>query len=397
MRAAGGLRGDRRGHGRGRLPVLRRLSDDAVHRGARAHGPMLPAVGGVCMNAESELEAVGMAWGAAATGTPAATGSVGQGLSLMQESLAEITLARLPLVVLNMARGPGRLLPGDAGRRPRRLPPPRAGADGRRRGGRADAAGLRPRRHAGATRCWSSATTTSPTPRSRSSSTARLRPARRRAGLGARRLDRRLRPGQARSRRSARPSSATASATTCPSTTRHGAAGTAQMLAGESAAGRDRLRATTPRWSWSPSARPAGTCAPRCASCGPRATGRLRAADHAVPVPHRRRSPAAAEGARAVAVYENNQGQMIDDVRLAVLGRGAGDFIGGLSLDGSGFGIAPDLDVGAAAERILARRTSARARRHDRSSTDAAERCRSCRPTDRRSGRAARSTTSRPR
>src|SRR4051812_50229774 len=35
----------------------------------------LPAVGGVCMNAESELEAIGMAWGAAATGTPAATGS----------------------------------------------------------------------------------------------------------------------------------------------------------------------------------------------------------------------------------------------------------------------------------------------------------------------------------
>ena len=67
----------------------------------------LPDVGGVCMNAESELEAVGMAWGAAATGTPAATGSTGQGLSLMQESLAEITLARLPLVVLNMARGQG--------------------------------------------------------------------------------------------------------------------------------------------------------------------------------------------------------------------------------------------------------------------------------------------------
>src|SRR5437879_10662605 len=64
----------------------------------------LPGVGGTCMNAESELEAVGMAWGAAATGVPAATGSTGQGLSLMQESLAELTLARLPLVVLNMAR-----------------------------------------------------------------------------------------------------------------------------------------------------------------------------------------------------------------------------------------------------------------------------------------------------
>src|SRR2546426_6445047 len=67
----------------------------------------LPAVGGVCMNAESELEAVGMAWGASATGTPAATGSTGQGLSLMQESLAEITLPRLPLVVLNIAPAPG--------------------------------------------------------------------------------------------------------------------------------------------------------------------------------------------------------------------------------------------------------------------------------------------------
>lgn len=65
----------------------------------------LPACGGVTMNAESELEAVGMAWGAAATGARAATGSVGQGLSLMQESLSEITLARIPLVVLNMARG----------------------------------------------------------------------------------------------------------------------------------------------------------------------------------------------------------------------------------------------------------------------------------------------------
>jgi len=65
----------------------------------------LPEEDGVCVNAESEIEAVGMAWGALATGARAATGSTGQGLSLMQESLAEITLARLPLVVFNMARG----------------------------------------------------------------------------------------------------------------------------------------------------------------------------------------------------------------------------------------------------------------------------------------------------
>ena len=65
----------------------------------------LPAVGGTCINAESELEAVGMAWGAAATGARAATGSTGQGLSLMQESLAEMALAGIPLVVFNMSRG----------------------------------------------------------------------------------------------------------------------------------------------------------------------------------------------------------------------------------------------------------------------------------------------------
>ena len=66
---------------------------------------LLPEVDGVCINAESELEAVGMAWGALATGTRAATGSTGQGLSLMQESFSEITLAELPLVIFNMARG----------------------------------------------------------------------------------------------------------------------------------------------------------------------------------------------------------------------------------------------------------------------------------------------------
>ena len=67
----------------------------------------LPDVGGTCINAESELEAVGMAWGALATGARAATGSTGQGLSLMQESFSEITLAELPLVIFNLARGQG--------------------------------------------------------------------------------------------------------------------------------------------------------------------------------------------------------------------------------------------------------------------------------------------------
>ena len=75
----------------------------------------LPALGGVCINAESELEAIGMAWGALATGARAATGSTGQGLALMQESLSEITRAELPLVVFHMARGQGDYLQATRG------------------------------------------------------------------------------------------------------------------------------------------------------------------------------------------------------------------------------------------------------------------------------------------
>jgi 2-oxoglutarate ferredoxin oxidoreductase subunit alpha len=62
---------------------------------------------GACINAESEIEAIGQAWGAAATGARAATGSTGQGLSLMQESMSEITRAEIPIVIFNMARGQG--------------------------------------------------------------------------------------------------------------------------------------------------------------------------------------------------------------------------------------------------------------------------------------------------
>ncbi len=65
----------------------------------------LPAAGGVCINAESEIEAINMALGAAATGARAATGSCGQGVSLMQEGIAELALNELPMVVFNMARG----------------------------------------------------------------------------------------------------------------------------------------------------------------------------------------------------------------------------------------------------------------------------------------------------
>jgi 2-oxoglutarate ferredoxin oxidoreductase subunit alpha len=64
----------------------------------------LPERGGVCINAESEIEGINMAIGAAAAGFRAATGSCGQGLSLMQEAVAELALHETPLVIFNLAR-----------------------------------------------------------------------------------------------------------------------------------------------------------------------------------------------------------------------------------------------------------------------------------------------------
>ena len=65
---------------------------------------LMPAAGGVCINAESEIEGVNMVIGAASTGARAATGSCGQGIALMQEAVAEAALNETPLVIFNMAR-----------------------------------------------------------------------------------------------------------------------------------------------------------------------------------------------------------------------------------------------------------------------------------------------------
>ena len=65
----------------------------------------LPAVDGVCMNAESEIAGVNMTLGAAAAGARAATGSCGQGIALMQEAIAEAAMNEVPFVMFNMARG----------------------------------------------------------------------------------------------------------------------------------------------------------------------------------------------------------------------------------------------------------------------------------------------------
>lgn len=309
----------------------------------------LPAVGGVCMNAESELEAVGMAWGAAATGTPAATGSTGQGLSLMQESLAEICLARLPLVVLNMARAQGDYWQATRG------------------GGHGDYRHLvlAPMDIPEAVELVQLAFHLAATWRNPVLVLGDYYLAHTAQSVEVEALDFGPRPGPDWALDGASGGSGQAKLISPLGDVkqRHGvgydmsvhyhdcAAATAAMLAG-----------VPPR---------AETAFLDDAEVVVVAFGTparyMRAAvrelhDEGVPVGYVRPITlvpfpsevvaSASACARTVAVYENNQGQMVDDVRLAVLGRAPVQFIGGLSLDSSGFGIAPDLDVAVIKERI---------------------------------------------
>jgi 2-oxoglutarate ferredoxin oxidoreductase subunit alpha len=61
---------------------------------------------------------------------------------------------------------------------------------------------------------------------------------------------------------------------------------------------------------------------------------------------------AATTRARRVAVLEQNAGQMIDDVRLSILGRVPVVSIGGISTDAAGFGIGPLLDTNVIRGRV---------------------------------------------
>jgi 2-oxoglutarate ferredoxin oxidoreductase subunit alpha len=65
----------------------------------------LPKVGGVFLQAESEVAASNMLFGAASTATRAMVSSAGPGISLMQETISYMVGSRLPCVIINMARG----------------------------------------------------------------------------------------------------------------------------------------------------------------------------------------------------------------------------------------------------------------------------------------------------
>ncbi|MFZ5426996.1 MAG: 3-methyl-2-oxobutanoate dehydrogenase subunit VorB [Thermodesulfobacteriota bacterium] len=65
----------------------------------------LPEAGGAFVQAESELAAINMVMGAAASGARAMTSSSGPGISLMQETISNMAGSETPCVIVNMMRG----------------------------------------------------------------------------------------------------------------------------------------------------------------------------------------------------------------------------------------------------------------------------------------------------
>lgn len=65
----------------------------------------LPEVGGVFIQAESEIAAINMIYGASACGVRVMTSSSSPGISLKQEAISYMAGAELPAVIVNMMRG----------------------------------------------------------------------------------------------------------------------------------------------------------------------------------------------------------------------------------------------------------------------------------------------------
>ena len=94
----------------------------------------MPKIGGTFLQAESEVAAINMVYGAGGAGARVMTSSSSPGISLKQEGISYIAGADVPCVIVNIVRGgPGLagtvgLLSGGKGRRPRRLSPCGTGA-----------------------------------------------------------------------------------------------------------------------------------------------------------------------------------------------------------------------------------------------------------------------------
>jgi 2-oxoglutarate ferredoxin oxidoreductase subunit alpha len=65
----------------------------------------LPEIGGMFLQAESEVAAINMVYGAAGAGARVMTSSSGPGISLKQEGISFLACAELPCLIVNVMRG----------------------------------------------------------------------------------------------------------------------------------------------------------------------------------------------------------------------------------------------------------------------------------------------------
>ena len=72
---------------------------------AEAAALYLPQVGGTFLQAESEVAAINMVYGASSAGVRAMSASSGPGLSLMQEGISYLAGSELPCVIVDVVRG----------------------------------------------------------------------------------------------------------------------------------------------------------------------------------------------------------------------------------------------------------------------------------------------------
>jgi pyruvate/2-oxoacid:ferredoxin oxidoreductase alpha subunit len=72
---------------------------------AEAAAEYMPKAGGIYLQAESEVASINMLYGAASAGVRAMTASSGPGISLMQEGVSYLAGAELPCVIADITRG----------------------------------------------------------------------------------------------------------------------------------------------------------------------------------------------------------------------------------------------------------------------------------------------------
>lgn len=88
-----------------RMPALFRITDTPQTELSAYMAKKMPKIGGVFLQAESEISAINMVYGAAGAGARVMTSSSSPGISLKSEGISYIAGADLPCVIVDIVRG----------------------------------------------------------------------------------------------------------------------------------------------------------------------------------------------------------------------------------------------------------------------------------------------------